>query len=63
MNAYSDRPPLYYTCTTCYKCFSETVDGECPYCKIDKLKERLEKWEERLYDYVRQAIKEDCEKV
>lgn len=37
MNVYSDKPPLYYTCTTCHKCFSHTVSGKCPYCEIGRL--------------------------
>jgi len=40
MNLYSDRPPLYYTCTICHKCFSHTVNNEddsgCPYCVIER---------------------------
>lgn len=54
-------------------CNAALVDGGdgvgaiCPLCDLRdenaKLKERLEKWEERLYDYVRQAIKEECGKV
>ena len=45
MNVYSDRPPLYYTCTTCHQCFSKTVNDECPYCENKELKERLKRIE------------------